>query len=183
MNSKWRSSAWVAGAWRTWLTDHGSLTRRLQSACASFRVQRLFQGHAAPNRDELVMANMQVRHHALVREVLLSCGDSPLVFAHTVVPLAGLRGPWAALVHLGNRPLGAALFANPRIQRQPLECLKLDARHPLFKAAARHLANPPRTLWARRSSFSLQGHAILVTEVFLPAVLALPLGVSPGRAP
>ena len=171
MSAKWRSSAWIAGAWRTWLTDHGSLTRRLQMACPEFRVQRLLQTHTPPHVDERVIANMRPGRHALVREVLLSCGDTPLVFAHTVVPLAGLRGPWAALAHLGNRPLGAALFANPRIQRHPLECRKLDARHPLFKSAARHLASPPRTLWARRSRFTLQGHAILVTEVFLPAVL------------
>lgn len=174
MNQQWRTSAWASGAWRTWLTDHGSLTRRLQAACPAFRVQRLRQRHARPYLDELATLGLRAQRHALVREVLLRCGDTPLVFAHTVIPLTGLRGPWAGLVNLGNRPLGAALFADPCILRHPLECRRLDARHPLYRAALRHLAEPPRRLWARRSRFTLEGHSILVTEVFLPETLKLP---------
>ena len=179
MDQQWQTSAWAAGIhacnpWRTWLTDHGSLTRRLQAACPAFRVQRLLQAHAVPHRDEVAPLDLRPGRHALVREVLLLCGDTPLVFAHTVIPLAGLKGPWAGLVNLGNRPLGAALFADPRIARHPLESRRLDRRHPLYRAAVRHVTTPPRSLWARRSRFTLQGHSILVTEVFLPETLNLP---------
>jgi chorismate--pyruvate lyase len=178
MDKQWRRSAWAGGqsatrAWRTWLIDHGSLTRRLQAACPAFNVRRLSQTHARPHRDEFAAMGLRRQHHALVREVLLRCGDTPVVFAHTVIPLGGLTGPWAGLMHLGNRPLGAALFADPRILRHPLECRRLDARHPLYRAAAAHLTQPPRHLWARRSRFTLQAHSILVTEVFLPEVLNL----------
>lgn len=174
MQSKWRTSVAVAGAWHRWLSDHGSLTRRLQARCATLRVQRLRQAHACAHEDERALLHLRAGRLALVREVLLSCDTTPLVFAHTVIPLAGLNGPWAGLVNLGNRPLGAALFADPRIQRHPLECRSLNPRHPLYRAAARHLAVPPKRLWARRSRFTLAGHSILVSEVFLPAVLDLP---------
>lgn len=174
MASEWLTSAWQAGEWRHWLTHRGSLTRRLQLACPAFRVQRLKQALGRPNLDECHTLDLFPGRLAMIREVLLLDAATPLVFAHSVIPLAGLAGPWAGLSGLGNRPLGAALFTNPRIQRQALEYQHLDQRHSLYRAAARHLDTPPRTLWARRSLFALQNQPILVTEVFLPATLQLP---------
>jgi chorismate--pyruvate lyase len=110
---------------------------------------------------------------ALLREVYLYCGERPLVFAHSVVSRTGLRGAWQSLGRLGNRPLGAALFANPRVRRMPLQFRKLDPQHELFRRAARVLAERPRRLWARRSVFCLRGKSLLVTEVFLPDILKL----------
>jgi chorismate--pyruvate lyase len=136
-------------------------------------VQRLSQRLALPIRDEYRPLGLRPARLALVREVLLLCGDTPLVFAHSVAPRASLRGPWAALRGLGHRPLGAALFADPRIQRHPLECRLLDRRHPLYRRAIRHLDHPPASLWARRSRFTLHGASLMVTEVFLPATLSL----------
>lgn len=173
MATQWLTSAWQAGAWRHWLTDRGSLTRRLQEACPDFRVDRLKQTLGRPNLDECKTLGLFPGRLAMVREVLLLNAETPLVFAHSVIPLAGLSGPWAGLAGLGNRPLGAALFTNPRIQRQALEYQHLDRRHSLYCNAVRHLAKPPRTLWARRSLFSLANQPILVTEVFLPATLQL----------
>ncbi|OYY93069.1 MAG: hypothetical protein B7Y41_13210 [Hydrogenophilales bacterium 28-61-23] len=171
MATRWLTSAWQAGAWRHWLTDRGSLTRRLQQACPDFRVARLKQSTGRPNLDECAALGLFPGRRAMIREVLLLSKDTPLVFAHSVIPLAGLAGPWAGLAGLGNRPLGAALFTNPRIQRQALEFQHLDRRHSLYRAAARHLPETPRTLWARRSLFALHNSPILVTEVFLPATL------------
>ena len=170
----WNQSLWHSGPWRHWLDDQGSLTRRLQACCAAFAVQRIKQRVERPMLDEYTTLGLKKERLALVREVLLNCGEKPLVFAHSVVPLAGLRGPWAGLTRLGNRPLGATLFANPLVERHPLEYKRLDRRHPLYRAAAAHMAQPPRTLWARRSRFALLGAPILVTEVFLPEVLCLP---------
>ncbi|MFN3594217.1 MAG: chorismate--pyruvate lyase family protein, partial [Thiobacillaceae bacterium] len=110
---------------------------------------------------------------ALIREVMLLCDEHPLVFAHSVIPRAGLAGPWRSLSRLGNRPLGEALFADPRIVRHPLQYRRLDRRHPLYHSAVRHLSVRPSWLWARRSVFCRDGYPILVTEVFLPEVLQL----------
>jgi chorismate--pyruvate lyase len=167
----WNRAALGMGPWRPWLTDHGSLTRRLQCRFPAFNVLRLRQAVARPFHDEAAAVGLAGGRPALIREVLLRSDATPLVYAHTVIPLAGLRGPWQALAGLGNRSLGLALFTNPRVRRFPLEYKRLDRRHPLYQAARPHLAGPAATLWARRSQFALAGHRLMVTEVFLPSVL------------
>lgn len=174
MDQQWRQSAWSAGAWRSWLTDHGSLTRRLRLCCTAFAVRRLYQGWAIPHRDECAPLGLRPGRLAMVREVLLMNGTMPLVFAHSVIPRAALRGRWASLAGLGNKPLGEALFSDPRVRRQPLTCRRLDRRHPLYHEALAHLDQAPAELWARRSRFSLGRQSLLVTEVFLPEILQLP---------
>jgi chorismate--pyruvate lyase len=167
----WNRAAIGMGPWRTWLTDHGSLTRRMQTRFADFNVRKLSQRVAQTNFDEAAAVLLNDRDPAMIREVLLCSGATPLVFAHTVIPLDGLRGPWQKLAGLGNRSLGSALFADPRVARFPLAYRRLNRRHPLYRAAAPYLAAPAPTLWARRSQFALTGHLLMVTEVFLPSLL------------
>lgn len=158
---------------RPWLCDRGSLTQRLRSRCASFRVVPLTTGLARPNPDEYALLNMVAGRRAYVREVLLLCNDTPVVFAHSVLPYSSLRGGWNGITRLGSRPLGEALFSDPRILRQPLAYHRVWRDHPLFRAIAPQLVPRVSSLWARRSVFSLKGHPLLVTEVFLPAIDAL----------
>ncbi len=170
-DKKWNRAALGMGPWRDWLTDHGSLTRRMQAQFSDFNVYKLRQAVAQPNFDEAAAVRLNARAPAMIREVLLCSGDKPLVFAHTVIPLDGLRGPWQKLAGLGNRSLGSALFADRRVERFPLAYKRLNRRHPLYRAAAPYLAAPTPTLWARRSQFALTGHLLMVTEVFLPTML------------
>ncbi len=160
---------------RVWLQDRGSLTRRIQDRCAHFRVQRVFQSLSRVYEDESMMMELRANELALVREVFLYCGEIPVVFAHSVVAHKNLRGAWRGLSGLGNKSLGTVLFTNPRIQRTPLEFKKVGDGHCLFDRACARLSMKPKHLWARRSLFTLHGQSILVTEVFLPAILDLPL--------
>ena len=160
-------------AHRQWLSDKGSLTQRLKSRCVRFRVVPLSTGLARPNSDEYAVLGMKPGTQAYVREVLLLCNEIPVVFAHSVLPLAGLRGGWNGISRLGSRPLGEALFSDPRIERQPLAFKNLHHAHPLFQTIAPQQALDVPTLWARRSVFCLNRHPLLVTEVFLPAIDAL----------
>ena len=169
----WQPVLLGANPYRRWLTLPGSLTHALISRCPGFNVRRLHQGMGLPFRDETATLGLASGRLALLRDVRLNCGETPLVYAHSVIPRDGLDGPWRHLAGLGNRPLGAALFADPRIRRGTLHYLRLDRRHPLYRCAAGHLGPLPRTLWARRSLFELAGCPILVTEVFLPAALQL----------
>lgn len=153
--------------------DRGSLTARIQARCDAFRVELVFQGRGRIDRDERFLQPSGRRGHALVREVYLYCRRTPVVFAHSVITPRSLRGPWRRLAGLGNRPLGAALFADPRIRRHPLRQNKLNAHHELYRRAVAALASPPPFLWARRSLFVLHKSPILVTEVFLPGILKL----------
>lgn len=156
-----------------WLTDRGSLTARLMARCTEFSVLPLRQNLAVANRDEAWLLQLPPHRLALVREVLLRCDGLPAVFAHSLIASDELRRTWRFVAQLGNRPLGAVLFANPRIQRQPLHYKSLDARHPLYRGAAEHLPHVPPRLWARRSLFTLNHAPLLVTEVFLPTVMEL----------
>ncbi|MBM3356573.1 MAG: chorismate lyase [Betaproteobacteria bacterium] len=153
--------------------DRGSLTARIQARCAAFHVKLLFQGARRANRDERILGAARGAREVLVREVCLYCRTSPVVFAHSVLRRRELRGPWRSLARLGARPLGAALFANPRVRRYPLKFRKLDARDELHARARAVLGARLPALWARRSLFTLRGSPILVTEVFLPGILKL----------
>lgn len=158
---------------RTWLCDRGSLTRRLKSHCAAFRVVPLTTGLARANADEYALLGLPPGTRAYVREVLLLCDGIPVVFAHSVLPHASLRGAWNGISRLGNRPLGEALFSDRRILRHPLTYHRVRCDHALYRAIGRHQPVDTAALWARRSVFSLEGHPLLVTEVFLPAIEAL----------
>ena len=128
---------------------------------------------ALVRRDEYAAIGARAGTQCVVREVSLNCGPCPLVFAHSVVGPRALKGAWRMLSTLGAHPLGAALFANPRIKRYPLRFRQLSGRDALYRRACALLEAPPRLLWARRSLFVLRGSPLLVTEVFLPAIFEL----------
>ena len=158
---------------RAWLSDRGSLTQRLKSRCASFRVVPLATGLARANADEYPLLGVAPDTRVYVREVLLLCNEVPVVFAHSVLPPAGLRGGWNGITRLGSRSLGEALFSDHRIERQPLAYRRVRHDHPLYRVTITHQAVAFSSLWARRSVFCLNSHPLLVTEVFLPAIQAL----------
>lgn len=157
--------------YRRWLIDNGSLTARLQQGFADFAVKPINLKYAKPLRDEVALLQHKPQQRALIREVLLIGKKTPVVFAHSVLPSNALRGSWNKLGRLGNKPLGATLFANPKVKRTPLEYKKLSQKHPLFLRATQQISQKPTFLWARRSVFSLNCANILVTEVFLPQIL------------
>ncbi len=169
----WQPAPAAAGLYRPWLTDRGSLTARIAARCPGVRVEISFQGLRRPDRDERFLFAHRGRARVLVREVFLCCGDTPLVFAHTVLDPQDLCGVWRSVAKLGNRPLGAALFADPRIERYPLRVRKIGWHHELHRRLQRHSGCVPGSLWARRSLFRLHDSPILVTEVFLPEILQL----------
>jgi chorismate lyase len=157
-----------SGVMQPWLIDNGSLTTRLKARYADFAVRPVLLKNAKSFADESALLGLKANQYALIREVLLMGGNQPVVFAHSVLPHASLRGAWHKFGKLGNKPLGAALFANPKVKRTPLEYKKLSACNPISMRVSEHLKISPKALWARRSIFSLRNAKILVTEVFLP---------------
>lgn len=158
---------------RQWLSDLGSLTQRISSRCADFNVCNIRQHAGYALLGETALVGLAAKQAALLREVSLCCGARPVIFAHSVLPRISLVGNWAKLGSLGNRSLGAVLFADPRIHRGPLQFRRLDTRHILFRRAIAGLEHSPATLWARRSLLMLAERRLLVTEVFLPGVFEL----------
>jgi len=152
-----------------WLIERGSLTDCVRKRCKAFRVELVFQGQRRAAPDERFVAGGREKR-AFVREVFLSCGRARVVFAHSVTRLANLRGAWRGLVRLGTRPLGAALFADPRVQRHPLRFRRLGPGDELHARACAATGKHLPALWARRSLFILAKSPILVTEIFLPGI-------------
>lgn len=177
--ARWLRKPFLSGMLGSWLIETGSLTARLQRRYTHFSVTPVTPvavKYAKPIQDEAVLLGQPNYKTALIREVLLMGNNQPVVFAHSVLPRASLRGAWNGLGRLGNKPLGATLFANPKVKRTPLSYKKLTPNHALYKHATQHLAQKPNVqkpsyLWARRSIFSLNCANIMVTEVFLPQLL------------
>lgn len=154
---------------RDWLLDDSSLTRRLQQACSGhFHVELISLGWGRPMLNEAQAMGVRPWQRALIRQVRLCCDNQPWVFARTVIPMSSLRGAQRRLAYLGNRPLGAFLFADPALERSPLQVAHVCADSRLLAACT-----PVQdAVWGRRSVFRLRGHPLLVSEFFLPELPA-----------
>lgn len=163
-----------------WLTDPASLTARIRQRCQHFAVALCYQGPGKALRDEALALRLRRGERLWVREVLLLADQQPVVFARSLLPRHHVRGAWNLFHGFGARPLGAALFSDPAIRRGMLACIRLDRRDARYHRARALLAaaHPalvmPATLWGRRSLFSRQQRALLVSEFFLPSILDLP---------
>nr|WP_188130109.1 chorismate lyase [Massilia mucilaginosa] len=161
-------------ALRAWLTSGGSLTARLVAHSKAFRVQRLHQRRAPCLADEAAALGLPRTVQVLEREVLLRCDERPVVFAHTMVPLSASASDWPLFGGLGERSLGSTLFYDPQVLRGELEFARIRAGHPLMERARAALGMDADTvLYARRCLYRRHRGILLVTEVFLPPVLAL----------
>jgi len=175
--TRWKPTPALAGApgeLSAWLSDPGSLTARLMARCNRLTVQVMRECLARPHRDERSLIGVPPQRHAWVREVLLLADGVPVVFAHSVLCLPDLTGAWHMARAIGARPLGAALFADPSICRGPLHSARIPPGHPLHHGASAATGITLPGLWARRSRFCRQQRPLLVTEVFLPGIRALP---------
>jgi chorismate--pyruvate lyase len=162
-----------------WLTSGGSLTARLKAHADAFRVQVLRQRPARCLADEASALGLGRPGRCWEREVLLRCDNTPVVFAHTVVPMSADAADWPLFSALGERSLGTTLFGDPMVVRGPLEYARLRGSHPLARRtraalAGQGIAVPDELmLYARRCLYRRRQGTLLVTEVFLPRVAAL----------
>lgn len=144
----------------SWLLDKGSLTKRLINYChksnSQFHVEVIQQKMSLPVNNEAQKLNIGLGQWAYIREVLLYCSDEPIVYARTVIPYKTMTGRQQQLKYLKNKPLGAYLFSQPDLKRDPIEISQIwhNDKH----------------YWARRSCFYLQKKPLLVYETFLKSL-------------
>jgi chorismate--pyruvate lyase len=153
-----------------WLLDPGSLTRRLKQICHQFRVAPIKQTRQRPQLNEAQALGIKPHEHCFIREVHLYCDTQPWVFARTVIPMRTLTGKQRRLSRLGNKPLGAVLFADPAMRRSPIEIAHIKPGQTLFETATTPLTSKPKEIWGRRSAFFLNEKPLLVSEIFLPDI-------------
>ena len=92
----------------------------------------------------------------------------------TCTALTSLRTAWRSLSNQGLRPVGDSIFERHGIRRGPIHVRRLRDGDRLHRAAGLALqARRLPVLWARRSPFVRAGHALWITEVFLPGLAAL----------
>ncbi len=143
-------------ALQSWLLDQGSLTLRLREQSADrFRVVVVEEGWVRRQVPSLLQCFTPsvACERMWSRRVLLQCGDTPWVAAHSLIPVSSMEGQLKRLRRLNTKPLGEFLFRNPLLQRRQLELTQAD------------------DVWGRRSLFYLYGKPLLVAEFFLPALL------------
>lgn len=165
-------------AMRSWLATKGSLTARLAAHCERLRVRRLHQKAALCSFEEAAPIGLARRVRVWEREVVLCCDGVPAVFGHTVVPMSATENDWPLFSALGERSLGSLLFDDPKVGRGPLEFARLPGCHPLLARVHAALGERAADLdghvfHARRCVYRRHQGLLMVTEVFLPAVLDL----------
>ena len=150
-----------------WLFDASSLTARLIALCGKdFSVQVISQQWRKLDTEEAEAMALNSVHSALIRQVLLCCGDKPLVYARTVIPATTIQGAQRRYANMGNRPLGAMLFSDRTMHREAVQVATLPAKH-----VAHLYVESDEPVWGRRSVFRVTGKPILVSEYFLPELL------------
>lgn len=149
-----------------WLCGRGSLTREVQALHSNFAVRVLRNRRGRLTVDEAAALGLPRQVWGWVREVLLLSNGQPVIYARSVVSYRDLRGPWHMVAGFGARPLGAALFADPRTHRGRLRFQRLPPHHPWLQRIPTNLSGC--RCWARRSRFWRQQAPLLVAECFLP---------------
>ncbi len=157
--------------YRPWLLDRSSLTERVIDRCrGGFRVRLLSQERTRPLRGEAAALGIRPGTRTVVRQVQLMCGDTPWIYARTIIPPRTLARKSHRFTRLGARSLGAMLFADPSTRRGEVEVTRLTSADTLYHLVARDLDDKPPAIWGRRSLFHLGGKPLLVCEFFLPDI-------------
>lgn len=177
---QFRSARWVQyrrvpglhlpAPWRDWVLAQGSMTQRLiQASGGDFHVRLLRQSWDLPWPSERRLLKLGQGQAVLIREVALVCHGEPWVIARTLVPPRTLSGAHRRLRQLGEIPLGSYLFRCHDMRRGPFQLARQE----------RPGAGPR---WGRRSLFYLGGRPLLVSEFFMPAILAKSGKEGPGTS-
>ena len=144
----------IPEAVQPWIYDTGSLTQRLVESChGDFCVTLLNQAWKRPMLNEAKRLGMPTNEFALVRQVHLKCDGQPWVFARTIIPPRTLIGPQRRLAYLGNKSLGAVLFANKSIKRDELEIACISRGQQIYSLATSHLEQETRQGYLLRINY------------------------------
>ncbi|CAA6821429.1 MAG: Chorismate--pyruvate lyase [uncultured Thiotrichaceae bacterium] len=158
---------------RPWLIHTGSLTTRLRETCDNFSVKLIAQNQRAAQPHEIDLLDIIDAPLIIEREVLLFCGDTPVIYARSFIPLKALKDRFADLNTMGTQPLGEKIFADPELKRSNIEWTILTENHPSYPHAVSELQKAPDKIYGRRSLFFGAPSPILISEFFLPPLAML----------
>lgn len=156
---------------REWIALQTSMTERLEQVAGNpVTVDVLRQARAALYTDEHQLFATGTAH-AVVREVCLSSREQPLLIARSAFTSLRLQ-THPVIAGLGTRPLGSLLFAGgvpcPYTHR---EFARIGPHMPLFGLIRQRHRGVQPEYWGRRTVFRLFDEPLLITEIFLPALI------------
>lgn len=158
---------------QSWIYEKGSLTQRLRANfTGTLTVSVLFLERQKPFAHETQLLKLSCQQRVLVREVLLSVENKPLILARTCIPFKTLKSTQYNLSRLGNRPLGEVIFSYPKLQRKTMDYGSIACNN--FSYAIKQEIKLNQPIWGRRIIYSIKGHALLINEFFLPELLQIP---------
>ncbi len=150
------------------LQSAGSMTGQMTANTDAVGVCVESAAWGVPTVDEQKDLDLGSDERVWVRNVVMTCDDTPVLYARCIVPAEAIVGRFQAVKSLGSRPLGAFLFSEAGLRRSAFQYALLNQTQPLFQSACAVLSEQPSQLLARRSHFHLDKQRLLLTEVFLP---------------
>lgn len=169
--------AQVPATIREWLYKPYILSHALKKVCDDFSVEITDQKIKALYSDEISILKCYGSSYGFVRETYLGGRNNPIVYARVTMPYITYEARKDQLDALGNRPIGETLLYNdPSMTRGEIEIKRITENDPLlfdalvhenyYKAVIEKKAKADE-IWARRSLFTISGHPLLITEVFM----------------
>ncbi|MEQ1560582.1 MAG: chorismate lyase [Methyloglobulus sp.] len=155
----------------SWAYEAGSLTKRLRNYYGNqVAVKILFHHWQTPFLSERRQLQLPLHRYCLIREVMLHNNGKPLLLARTILPEETIKVAHRNLSHLGNRPLGEVIFSYPDLERITMDLTLV--RPALWTALARQDTDINQPIWGRRTIYTIKQSPMLVSEFFLPEILA-----------
>jgi chorismate--pyruvate lyase len=101
---------------------------------------------------------------------MLHQNGRPLLLARTIIPEETIKVAHRNLAHLGTRPLGEVIFSYPDLERVTMDLTLITPV--TWTENAQKKANIIQPIWGRRTVYAIQKRPMLVSEFFLPEILA-----------
>lgn len=139
---------------KEWLTEQGSLSRRIKQSCTSLSVELVsnHEHHMSQMTGEEI--GMLSQEDSWLREVVLLGDNTPWVLGRTLMPVSTMKVGQFDLSQQGTIPLGVTVFSSANAKRDSLMVASVDING--------------STLLARRSRLWMSESPCLVAELFLP---------------
>jgi chorismate lyase len=156
---------------QSWAYEAGSLTQRLRDYYGNtVAVTILFHQWRTPFLSERRQLQLPPHRYGLIREVMLHTNGKPLLLARTIIPEETIRVAHRNLSHLGTRPLGEVIFSYPDLERITMDLALIAPA--TWTVQTQQKVNIVQPIWGRRTVYAIHQRPMLVSEFFLPEILA-----------
>jgi chorismate--pyruvate lyase len=154
-----------------WLSTPDSLTAKAMRH-GKVQVHQLSGGCRRADVAQKHLLQLSARQLLYQREILLTCDERPWWFGRTIMPFHTTQNAWRLVKKLGNKSLGSVLFHTPQIQRQHAWISPVYGNAQLPVSLLNDETHDGRVLWSKSTRYCLADAPLVVTEIFLPTMLA-----------